>query len=137
SENAYMRRNLFRVPGFCKRRSIVAHLPGRSIPMSSPLRLLVLAPLVVLCGCSNTLNPFCGSSRPAPLIGSLSPSTVTFTQVQQGVLLKVNGSNFVSASEILINGKALGPTVVSNHQLQIMLTSGAISGPGNVSVKVM
>jgi len=105
--------------------------------MTSSLRLVALAPLVILAGCSNALNPFCGSSRPAPLIGSLSPSTVTFTQVQQGVLLKVNGSNFVSASEILINGKALGPTVVSNQQLQIMLTSGAISGPGNVSVKVM
>ena len=105
--------------------------------MTSSLRLVALAPLVILAGCSNALNPFCGSSRPAPLIGSLSPSTVTFTQVQQGVLLKVNGSNFVSASEILINGKALGPTVVSNQQLQIMLTSGVISGPGNVSVKVM
>jgi IPT/TIG domain-containing protein len=105
--------------------------------MTSSLRLLALAPLVIFAGCSNALNPFCGSSRPAPLIGSLSPSTVTFTQVQQGVLLKVNGSNFVSASEILINGKALGPTVVSNQQLQIMLTSGVISGPGNVSVKVM
>jgi len=105
--------------------------------MTSSLRLVALAPLVILAGCSNALNPFCGSSRPAPLIGSLSPSTVTFTQVQQGVLLKVNGSNFVSASEIVINGKALGPTVVSNQQLQIMLTSGVISGPGNVSVKVM
>ncbi len=105
--------------------------------MTSSLRLVALAPLVILAGCSNALNPFCGSSRPAPLIGSLSPSTVTFTQVQQGVLLKVNGSNFVSASEIVINGKTLGPTVVSNQQLQIMLTSGVISGPGNVSVKVM
>jgi hypothetical protein len=99
-------------------------------------RLFMLAPLVVLAGCSNALNPFCGSSRPAPLIGSLSPSTVTFAQVQQGVLLKVNGSNFVSASEIVINGKTLGPTVNSNQQLQIMLTSGVISGPGAVSVKV-
>lgn len=105
--------------------------------MTSSLRLVALAPLVILAGCSNALNPFCGSSRPAPLIGSLSPSTVTFTQVQQGVLLKVNGSNFVSASEIVINGKALGPTVVSNQELDIMLTSGVISGPGNVSVKVM
>lgn len=105
--------------------------------MTSSLRLVALAPLVILAGCSNALNPFCGSSRPVPLIGSLSPSTVTFTQVQQGVLLKVNGSNFVSASEIVINGKALGPTVVSNQELDIMLTSGVISGPGNVSVKVM
>jgi hypothetical protein len=98
--------------------------------------LAALAPLVVLAGCSNALNPFCGSSRPAPLIGSLSPSTVTFTQVQQGVLLKVNGSNFVPASELIVNGKTLGATIVSNQQLQIMLTSSVITGPGAVNVKV-
>ena len=105
--------------------------------MSSLLRLSALALLAVLCGCSNTLNPFCGSSRPAPLIASLSPSTVAFAQVQQGVLLKVNGSNFVSASEIVISGKPLGPTVNSSQQLQITLTTGVISGPGQFSIKVM
>ena len=105
--------------------------------MPSLLRLVAVAPLVILAGCSNALNPFCGSARPAPLIGSLSPSTVTFAEVQQGVLLKVNGNNFVSASEIVINGKALGATILSNQQLQIMLTTGVISGPGQVNVKVM
>ncbi len=96
--------------------------------MVSRLKLVALAPLVVLAGCSNALNPFCGSARPAPLIGSLFPSTVTFAQVQQ---------NFVSASEILINGTALGPTVVSSQQLQVMLTTDVISGPGQFDVKVM
>ena len=105
--------------------------------MVSRLKLVVLAPLVVLAGCGNALNPFCGSARPAPLIGSLSPSTVTFAEVQQGVQLTVNGSHFVSASEILINGTALGPTVVSSQQLQVMLTTDVISGPGQFDVKVM
>jgi len=105
--------------------------------MLSRLSLVALLPLALLTGCNNALNPFCGSSRPAPLIGSLSPSTVTFAEVQQGVLLKVSGSHFNSASEIVINGKALGPTVVSDQQLQIMLTSGVISGPGTFNVKVM
>ena len=100
-------------------------------------KLVALAPLVVLASCSNALNPFCGSSRPAPLIGSLSPSTVTFAEVQQGVVLKVNGSNFVSASEIVINGKTLRPTMNSTQQMQIMLTTGVISGPGSFNVKVM
>ena len=105
--------------------------------MLSRLSLVALLPLALLTGCNNALNPFCGSSRPAPLIGSLSPSTVTFAEVQQGVLLKVSGSHFNSASEIVINAKALGPTVVSDQQLQIMLTSGVISGPGTFNVKVM
>lgn len=104
--------------------------------MVSPLKLVALVPLVVLAGCSNALNPFCGSARPAPLIGSLSPSTVTFSEVQQGVLLKVNGTNFGPASELVINGKVLGATIISSQQLQITLTSGVVSGPGSVSVKV-
>ncbi len=104
--------------------------------MASPLKLVALFPLVVLAGCSNALNPFCGSARPAPLIGSLSPSTVTFAQVQQGVALTVNGSHFVSASEIVINGTALGPTVISTQQLRVMLNTDVISAPGQVDVKV-
>ena len=104
--------------------------------MSSRLWLVVLA-LLFLPGCNNTLNPFCGSARPAPLIGSLSPSAVTFSQVEQGVVLVVNGSHFVSASEVLINGKVLATNVTSAQQLKVTLTTGVISGPGPVDVTVM
>jgi IPT/TIG domain len=98
---------------------------------------LLALSLVVLPGCNNTLNPLCGSARPAPLIGSLSPSTVSFAQVQQGVMLTVNGSHFVSSSEILINSTPLGAVVVSDQELKVKLTTGVISGPGPVKVEVM
>jgi hypothetical protein len=104
--------------------------------MPSRLWLVVLS-VLFLAGCNNALNPFCGSARPAPLIGSLSPSTVTFSQVQQGVTLTINGSHFVPASEVVIQGKVLGPTVMSGQQLQILLTTDVISGPGKVDVKVL
>lgn len=104
--------------------------------MSSRLLLVAVLAVLFLPGCNNTLNPFCGSSRPAPLIGSLSPSTVTFAQVQQGVMLTVNGSHFVSSSEIVVNGKALGATVVSSDQMKILLTTDVISGSGAVKVNV-
>jgi IPT/TIG domain len=104
--------------------------------MFSRLWLVAIA-LLFLPGCNNTLNPFCGSARPAPIIGSLSPSTITFAEVEQGALLTVNGGQFVSASEVLINGKTLSATVVSNQQLKVMLTTGAISGPGSVNVNVV
>ncbi len=68
----------------------------------------LLALAVSILGCNNTLNPLCGSARPAPLIGSISPSTVTFTQLQQGETLTINGSNFVSSSEVLINSTPIG-----------------------------
>jgi IPT/TIG domain len=99
------------------------------------LSLAVLAPLF-LAGCNNTLNPLCGSSRPAPVIGSLSPSTLTFAQVQQAPMLIVNGSNFVSSSEVVINSTPLAATVVSDHQLKVKLTPDVISGPGSVKVSV-
>jgi hypothetical protein len=103
-----------------------------------PVRIcLVALALLTLAGCSNSLNPFCGSARPAPLIGSLSPSTVTFAQVQQGVVLKVTGSQFVPASEIVVNGKALAATAISAQELEVTLTTDVISAPGAVDIKVL
>ena len=95
----------------------------------------LLAPLL-LSGCNNTLNPLCSSARPAPLIGSISPSTMTFAQVQQGVELVVNGSNFVSSTEVMINSTPLGASVVSSTQLKVKVSSDVISGPGQVKVMV-
>jgi hypothetical protein len=71
------------------------------------------------------------------MIGSLSPTTISFSQVQQGATLTVNGSQFVSASEVEINGTALSTTVVSSTQLQVTLTTGIISQPESVKVNVV
>ena len=103
--------------------------------MSSRLLLVAFVSLF-LSGCSNTLNPFCGSARPAPAIGSLSPSSVTFSEVQQGTVLTVTGSEFLPSSQVLINGKALSPSASSGQQLKVMLTTSVISGPGSVNVSV-
>lgn len=92
--------------------------------------------LLVLPGCNNTLNPLCGSARPVPAIGSLSPSKVSFSQVQQGIVLTVNGSQFVSSTEVLINGKTLSAAVSSSQLLKVTLTTGVIPGPGTVGVSV-
>jgi hypothetical protein len=105
-----------------------------------PLRLVLVAGLLsvlLLAGCNNTLNPFCGSARPAPLIGSLSPNTISFTDIEKGAVLTVKGSQFVASSVVLINGQALSTSVNSSQQLKVTLTSGIISGPGQVNVNVM
>ena len=105
-----------------------------------PLRLVLVAGLLsvlLLAGCNNTLNPFCGSARPAPLIGSLSPSTISFTDIEKGAVLTVNGSQFVASSVVQINGQTLSTAVNSSQQLKVTLTSGIISGPGQVNVNVM
>ncbi len=102
---------------------------------SSWLFTVVLFALSLLLGCQ-ALNPLCGSARPVPSIGSLSANTITFTQVQQGFVLGVNGSHFVSSSAVVINGKTVTTTVTSSQQLQVTITTSLISGAGTASVKV-
>jgi hypothetical protein len=79
-----------------------------------PLGALLLA-LLVLQGC-NALNPLCGSARPAPNVGSLSASTITFAEVQQGFLLTVNGNRVVSSSVVVVNGTTLSTQVAGSHE---------------------
>ena len=88
-----------------------------------------------LTGCE-ALNPLCGSARPAPRIGSLSPSTISFAQVQQGFVLGVSGSNFVASTVAIVDGKTVTTTVTSSQQLQLTITTSLISGPGNANVKL-
>ena len=99
-----------------------------------PLTALLIS-LLALPGC-NALNPLCGSARPAPVIASLSPSTTTFAQVQQGFPLIVAGSHFVASSVVVINGTTLSTTVTSSQQLQVTITTALISAPGTANVTV-
>jgi len=96
---------------------------------------VLLFAMLILQAC-NPFNTFCGSARPAPAIATLSASTITFEQVQQGFPLTVNGSNFVAASVVIINGVTLPTQVVSNQELQVTITTALISGPSTASVTV-
>lgn len=99
-----------------------------------PLSALVLA-LLVLPGC-NALNPLCRSARPAPILSSLSPTTVTFAAIQQGQVLTLTGSRFVVSSVVVINGTTLTTTIASAQQLQATIPATLITGPGTASVTV-
>ncbi|MGA7400623.1 MAG: hypothetical protein WCC99_21050 [Candidatus Sulfotelmatobacter sp.] len=95
----------------------------------------ILFALLVFQSC-NSLNPACGSARPSPTIASLSATTITLAQVQQGFVLTVNGSNFVSSTVGVINGTTLTTLVTSPTQLQVTLTTALITVPGTASVTV-
>ena len=99
-----------------------------------PLSVLLLA-LLLFPGC-DALNPLCDSARPAPILNSLSPSTITFAQVQKGFVLTLNGSEFVGSSVVIINGTTLTTQVVNSKQLTVTLTTTLISAPGTASVTV-
>jgi hypothetical protein len=60
-----------------------------------------------------------------------------FAQVMRGTVLTVNGSHFVSSSEVVINGTTLATTVVNSNQLQVTITTSLISAPGTFNVTVV
>jgi hypothetical protein len=99
-----------------------------------PFSALVLA-LLAFQAC-NAINPLCGSARPAPIIGSLSASTITFAEVQPGFVLNVYGAQFVSSSVVVINGTKVSTVVTSSTQLQATITTAVISAPGTADVAV-
>jgi hypothetical protein len=99
-----------------------------------PVSLLLLA-LLIFPGC-DALNPLCDSARPAPILSSLSATSITFAQVQAGFLLTLNGSEFVGSSVVVLNGTTLTTQVLSSKQLTVTLTTTLISAPGTASVTV-
>ncbi|PYX33340.1 MAG: hypothetical protein DMG80_06340 [Acidobacteria bacterium] len=99
----------------------------------APFALLFLILFLAAC---KSLNPLCGTARPKPLLTSLAPNPVAFSQVQQGLLLTVTGSKFYSNSVILWNGAVLPTTVVSGTELQATITTTQISAPGTAQIAV-
>jgi hypothetical protein len=56
--------------------------------------------------------------------------------VQQGFLLTVNGSQFVSSSVVVVNGTTLSTLATSGQQLQATITTAVISVLRTASVTV-
>ena len=90
---------------------------------------------MLLAGCG-VHNPFCGSARPKPALTSLAPNPASLAQVQQGLLLTVNGSHFYSSSIVVWNGAELPTTVVSTTQLQATITTTQMSSAGTAQIFV-
>ena len=91
--------------------------------------------LLFLPGC-NALNPLCGSARPTPVLNSISPATMTFSQLPPSFVLTATGSQFVSSSVVVFNGATLTTTVVSSTELTVTITSSMIPATGSYNVVV-
>ena len=102
---------------------------------STTTRAALLVLLLLLSGC-NSLNPLCGSARPAPVLNSVSPTTIAFSQLPSSLSLQVTGSHFVSSSVIVFNGTTMPTTVVSSSQMTTTIPSSMISGPGSYNIQV-
>jgi len=94
-----------------------------------------LVVLLLLPGC-NTLNPLCGSARPVPILNSISPKTMAFSQLPPMFVITATGSEFVSSSVVVFNGATLATGVTNHSQLTATITSSMISAPGSFNVVV-
>jgi len=95
----------------------------------------LLVVLLLLPGC-NALNPLCGSARPVPILNSISPTSVIFSQLPPSFVLTATGSQFVSSSVLVFNGATLVTTVKSSSQLTVTISSSMIPAPGSFNVAV-
>jgi len=95
----------------------------------------LLVMLLLLPGC-NALNPLCGSARPVPMLNSISPTTMVFSQLPPSFVLTATGSQFVSASVVVLNGATLATSVKSSSQLTVNVSSSMIPAPGIFNVAV-
>jgi hypothetical protein len=91
--------------------------------------------LLVLPGC-NALNPLCGSARPTPILNSISPTTMIFSQLPPSFVLTASGSQFVSSSVMIFNGAILATTVKNISEVTATVNSAAIPSPGSFNVEV-
>jgi hypothetical protein len=94
-----------------------------------------LVVLLFLPGC-NTLNPLCGSARPVPILNSISPKTMAFSQLPPTFVITATGSEFVSSSVVVFNGATLATGVTNHSQLTATIKSSMIAAPGSFNVVV-
>jgi hypothetical protein len=91
--------------------------------------------LSFLFGC-NALNPLCGSARPAPVLDSISPATVMFSQLPPSFVLTATGSQFVSSSVMVFKGAVIASVVNSRSQITSTITPSMIPASGSFNVAV-
>ena len=95
----------------------------------------LLVMLLLLPGC-NALNPLCGSARPVPMLNSISPTTMVFSQLPPSFVLTATGGQFVSSSVVVLDRATLATTVKSSSQLAVTIGSSMIPAPGSFNVAV-
>ena len=107
--------------------------------MTSRLRPGSLAALLVMVAtlpACNAINPLCGSARPTPVMTSISPTTVPFSEVQGTFALSAAGSHFVASSVLVINRIQLASDVTSSTAMKASVGPADIKAAGSYQVWV-
>ena len=85
-------------------------------------------------GASNSFTFTVVAPNPVPVLGSLSPTSVTAGA--SGFTLTANGSSFVSGATVLFNSLAKTTTFVSSTQLAAAISSSDVATAGSFPVAV-
>jgi hypothetical protein len=97
------------------------------------------AGMLVLAACGGGGGGGGGSSppppNPAPIIASLSPASTTAPGA--AFTITVNGTNFISGSQVQWNGSSRSTTYISATQLTAAITSADITTAGTAKVTVV
>jgi glucose/arabinose dehydrogenase len=101
------------------------------------LQLFLIVTLLVglaACGSSGNMNP---PPNPVPSISANNPTSPSSAVAGSGAFsLTVNGSGFVSSSQVQWNGSIRATTFVSGAQLQAAILATDVATPGTASVTV-
>ncbi len=95
-------------------------------------RIRALSASAITCERSGTIS--ISGSNPVPQIASLAPASAV--QNSGAFTLTVNGTNFISGSEVRWNGTARPTTFVSSTQLTASISATDLASTGTVSVTV-
>jgi outer membrane protein assembly factor BamB len=74
------------------------------------------------------------TTQPAPVLGSLSPSSASAGT--SGITVTVTGSNFTAQSVVQVSSSPRTTTFVSASQLSVQLTAADLASPGQLPVSV-
>jgi hypothetical protein len=99
------------------------------------LKIVLTVALLPLSGC-NAINPVCRSARPTPVLSSIDPTSVSYSDVQQTFTLNIAGSRFVASSVGVIDNVQLATVVTSSTTMTATVGPTDIKAPGTVQVWV-
>jgi len=123
--------------GLVRRHSLLRHFMDRdTMALRSSWRTMILSGgLLALIGC-NALNPVCQSARPSPVLTSIDPTSVSYSDVQKTFTLNIVGSRFVASSVAVIDTVQLATVVTSSTTMTATVGPTDIKSLGTVQVWV-
>ena len=97
--------------------------------------IIVMGLILPLSGC-NAINPACRSARPAPVLASIDPTSVSYSDVRKNFTLNIAGGRFVASSVAVIDSVQLATVVTSSTTMTATVGPPDIKSPGTVQVWV-